>query len=85
MAHPEAINVRTPQVPGLPQACHTGRWLEVDTVIKGNGQPTLKWQLTCWYALSPGGARWNQTTDLSTTLLRPIWKKSGLLPGILWG
>ncbi len=30
MAHAEAINVRTPQVPGVPQACHTGRWLEVD-------------------------------------------------------
>ncbi len=30
VAHPEAINVRTPRVPGVPQACHTGRWLEVD-------------------------------------------------------
>ena len=70
-------------------ACHKratpGGGERSTTVIKGSGQPTLKCQLTCWYALSAGGARWNRATDFNTTLLRPTWKKSGLLPGILWG
>jgi hypothetical protein len=50
-------------------ACHKratpGGGQRSTTVIKGNGQSTSKWQFTCWYALSAGGARWNRTTDLS--------------------
>ena len=50
-------------------ACHKratlGGGQRSTTVIKGNGQSTSKWPLTCWYALFAGGARWNRTTDLS--------------------